>query len=99
PGGSEATLEPAPHPVWQQHWKPLGCPALSLLHGFLHHRGAGLLHHRRSHRTHERKGLPRHRRVHPEVGQHLRLTPAPFLTLSIPPLSSCVMRGDMGNSL
>lgn len=75
PGGSEAALEPAPHPVRQQHREPLGRPALGLLHGLLHHRGAGLLLHRRPHGAHEREELPRHGRLRPEAGQHLRLTP------------------------
>lgn len=77
PSGSEAALEPVSYPVWQQRRKPLGCPAFSLLHGFLHHRGAGLLQHRQPHRTHERQRLPRRRRLHLKVGQPLRLTATP----------------------
>lgn len=74
PSCSEATLEPVSYPVWQQHRKPLGCPALSFLHSFLHHWGTGLLQHRRSLGTHERQRLPRLRCLHTQVRQPLRLT-------------------------
>lgn len=74
PSGSEEALEPVSYPVWQQRRKPLRCPAFSLLHSFLHHRGTGLLQHRQPHRTHERQGLPRRRRLYLKVRQPLRLT-------------------------
>lgn len=77
PSGSEEALEPVSNPVWQQRRKPLRCPAFSLVHGFLHHRGAGLLHHRQPHRTHEWQRLPRCGRLHLKVGQPLRLTATP----------------------
>lgn len=80
PGSSEEALESAQYPVRQQCGKPLGCPAFRLLHGVLHHRGAGLLQHRRPIRTHERQGLPRHRHLHVKVRQPLRLIAPPDLT-------------------
>lgn len=85
PGSPAEALEPVPDPVRQQRGEPLGRAALGVLHGVVHHRGAGLLHHRRPLRTHERQRLPRRRRVHTK-GQPLRLTPPHTPPSLTPPL-------------
>ncbi|XP_061648622.1 calcitonin gene-related peptide type 1 receptor isoform X1 [Phyllopteryx taeniolatus] len=74
PSSFTAALEPVQPPVWQQHRKPFGRPALGILHGFLHHRGARMLQHRRPIGTHERQRMPRHGCFHPKDGKRLCLT-------------------------
>lgn len=96
---SEEALEPVSNPVWQQHWKPLRCLALSLLHSVLHHRGARLLQHRQPHGTHEWEGLPRRRRLHLKIRQSLRLMANTICTVPPVKTAACLeLHGKKDNS-